>query len=140
MKWILGNLFVALLISATTTSVLSKHVILCFVTTSRVQCMDFRGQLWKWVWKMTFFGLKIGWGFGELESTPPTKNSQEPKGCSATWRILMCKFLFICLRLSLLIVCNSAIQCYMKIRLHPWWHQFMILYNVFHYHDLSCFK
>ena len=32
--------------------------------------MDFRGLVWKRVWKITFFGLKLGSGFGEPGGTP----------------------------------------------------------------------
>ena len=64
---------------------------------------------------MTFFGLKIGSGFGELHGTPlPRIPRSSPLGCSTTGSILMSKIsVSISLPLSLLIVCISAIQCYM---------------------------
>ena len=34
---------------------------------------DFRGQVWKRVWKMTFFSSDRGSGFGEPGGTPPPK-------------------------------------------------------------------
>ena len=38
--------------------------------------MDFRGQVWKWMWKMTVFGLKWGQDLENGQHTP-AKNSQE---------------------------------------------------------------
>ena len=35
--------------------------------------MEFRDQVWKRMWKMTFFSSEIGSGFGEPGGTPPTR-------------------------------------------------------------------
>ena len=47
--------------------------------------MDFIVLFWKWVWKITFFGLKSGQDL-KNKVAHPTKNSQEypppPRACS----------------------------------------------------------
>ena len=49
--------------------------------------MDFIVLVWKWVWKITFFGLKSGQDL-KNKVAHPTKNSQEsvppptPRACS----------------------------------------------------------
>ena len=35
--------------------------------------MDFRGQVWKRVWKKQLFGPEMGPGFGEPGGTPPRR-------------------------------------------------------------------
>ena len=39
--------------------------------------MEFRGLVWKRVWKMTFFWSEIGWRICGTGRHTPTKNSQE---------------------------------------------------------------
>ena len=42
--------------------------------------MDFRGQVWKRVWKMKFFWFDIGSRFGEPGGTPPPRIPRSTRG------------------------------------------------------------
>ena len=65
--------------------------------------MDFMGQVWKWVWNMTYFWSEVGSGFRETGGTPPPRIPRHtspdfclPGATVTDWKIIFFKVQVVC--------------------------------------------